>query len=124
MVSLLSSVMEKYTKPIVLSIVDYEPSEGIIIHGVSETVPNESLSLHELVRKSQFMASLPDLAKRMQDGPDEDFDDDLPTEVELDEVYENSSYLAKYSEKLSQLKQRPPKKAETKVSEEEVSSES
>lgn len=116
--------MEKYTKPIVLSIVDYEPSPGIIIKGVSETVPNESLSLHDLVRKSQFMASLPDLAKRMQDGPDEDFDDNLPNEVELDEVSENSSYLAKYSEKLSQMRQKPPKKAETQEKEEEVSSES
>lgn len=85
--------------------------------GVSMTVPNEATSLRDLVRRSQIMARLPEIAKSVEDGPDEDFDDIVDSDDMPIEYLENKSYIEKVTEHLKEIKaekaQKKPTEAET-----------
>lgn len=102
----------------VKSINDFRP-EDFMEHpkGVSMTVPNEATSLKDLVRRSQIMARLPEIAQSVEDGPDEDFDDIFDSDDMAIEYLENKSYIEKVAEHLKEIKaekaQKKPSEAET-----------
>lgn len=89
----------------VLSIVDYVSGPGYKCVGPSMTVPNEAFSLKDLVYRSQVMAMLPDIAKKLEYGEDETFDDAFPNDLDLADYIENKSYIVKLYNKLKEVKE-------------------
>lgn len=82
--------------------------------GKSETVPNEATSLKDLVHRAFAMARLPEIAKSVEDGPDEDFDDIFDQDDPMIDYIENKSFIEKVTQKIAEEK---AKKAQNKPSE-------
>lgn len=72
--------------------------------GRSETVPNEATSLRDLVRRAVVQARLPEIAKSLEYGDDEDFEDAQDASFDLSDYVENKSFVERYTERLKALK--------------------
>lgn len=97
------------------NIYQYEGAPGEVVRGASMTVPNESMSLKEILARSFAGATLPDLMRPDDDGPDEDFDDAMSPDVELSDFAENRDFITKMRDKIEAEREKAEKEAEKKA---------
>ena len=89
----------------VLTIYDFKVEDALEHpRGISQTVPNESTSLKDLVRRAWSMAKLPEIAQSMESGEDEDFDDAFDADDQMIDYLENKEYIQRLRDKIAEEK--------------------